>query len=135
MTPGHPAPGRRGAARGDRGQATVELVVLLPVVVLVALFVVQVGALVQRRVLVTHAAREVARAAAVAGGDVDPDRATGLRGGLDPDRLTVSTDVVGGHVEVRVRYVDPTDVALVGSLVPDVTLEARASMRVEGGGR
>ena len=126
------APGRRPAPAGDdRGQATVELVVLLPAVVLVCLVVVQVGALVQRRLLVTHAAREVARAAAVAGGEVEPGRATGLRGGLDPDHLTVTTDVDGEHVEVTVRYRDPTDVALVGALVPDVTFEARAAMRVE----
>jgi hypothetical protein len=90
-----------------------------------------VGALAQRRVLVTHAAREVARAAAVADGEADPTRATGLRGGLDPTRLTVTTEVVGDHVEVSVRYRDPTDVAVVGHLLPDVTLASRAAMRLE----
>lgn len=132
--------GRRGSrTRGGRclpapdlGQGTVELVVLLPVVVILALAVAQIGVLVQHRVMLTHAAREVARAASVAGGEVDPATATGLDGGLDPSRLDVETRLAGGSVVVELRYRDPTDVPLVGALVPDVLLEAKASMLVEG---
>lgn len=131
--------GRRGSStRGGRclpapdlGQGTVELVVLLPVVVILALAVAQIGVLVQHRVMLTHAAREVARAASVAGGEVDPASATGLDGGLDTSRLDVETRLAGGSVIVELRYRDPTDVPLVGALVPDVLLEARASMLVE----
>ena len=139
-TGSRPLVGRRGrTARGgrrrrvpDRGQATVELVILLPVVVILALAVAQVGILVQHRVMLTHAAREMARAASVAGGEVDPARSPRLRGGLDPDHLEVETRVEGDSVVVELRYRDPTDVPLVGALVPDVLLEAEATMLIEG---
>ena len=62
--------------RGDRGQAMVETALVLPLVVLFLLAVVQVGLVVRAQVLVTHAAREAARAAAV-----DPDPAAAGRAG------------------------------------------------------
>jgi hypothetical protein len=50
---------------GDHGQSTVEFALILPLVVLVVLFIVQAGFVVRDQVLVSHAAREGARAAAV----------------------------------------------------------------------
>ena len=60
-------------ARGSReeeGQATVELALLLPVVVVLLLAVLQLGLVARDVVLVAHAAREASRVAAV---DDDPD--------------------------------------------------------------
>ena len=57
--------GRGGRAGADRGQSTVEFALVLPLVVMVLLLVVQVGLVVRDQVLVVHAAREAARAAAV----------------------------------------------------------------------
>ena len=57
----------------ERGQATVEFALLLPLVVMVALAVVQVALIVRDHVGTVHAAREAARAASV---DPDPTRAT-----------------------------------------------------------
>ena len=51
--------------RGDGGQASVELALVLPLVVLLLLAVVQLGLLVRDQILVVHAAREAAREAAV----------------------------------------------------------------------
>ena len=107
---------------------------MLPLVVLLLLAVVQVGLLVRAEVLVTHAAREAARAAAV---DSDPQaaaRAAALSTTLDPHRLTVHVegrDGPGSRVRVDVTYSAPTDVPLIGSLLGDVTLHAEATMRVE----
>ena len=56
------------AGRGDDGQATVELALVLPLVALFALFVAQVGVVVREQVLLTHATREAVRAASVIGG-------------------------------------------------------------------
>jgi Flp pilus assembly protein TadG len=118
----------------EEGQATVEVALLLPVVALLLLAVVQVGLVVRDQVLVTHAAREAARAAAV-----DPQPSAAREGAeaaarLDPGRLTVdlsgSTDA-GGRLTVTVRYRSPTDVPLVGALLGDRTLAAQATMRVE----
>ena len=85
---------RRRICRSDAsGQATVEAALVLPFIVMLLLAVVQVGLLARDQVLVTHAAREAARAAAV-----NPDRGAVVDAAhestaLDADRMTV--DVVG----------------------------------------
>ncbi len=128
-----PAPSRRPAG-APPGQATVEAALVIPVVVLLALAVVQVALVARTQVLVTHAAREAVRAAAV---DDDPGapRAAGrAAGGLDPDRVSVGVrgrEGPGSRVEVTVQYRMATDVPLVGSLLPDLDLRAVATMRVE----
>ena len=61
------AHGRRAGRRDDRGQATVEVALMLPVLVILAMALVQVGLVARTTVLVHHAAREGARAAAVGG--------------------------------------------------------------------
>jgi Flp pilus assembly protein TadG len=120
--------------RRQHGQATVEVALLLPVVAVLLLAVVQVGLVVRDQVLVTHAAREAARAAAVEPSPASArDGATGAAR-LDPDRLRVeltgSTET-GGRLTVTVRYRTPTDVPVVGVLLGDRTLAAQATMRVE----
>lgn len=135
---GPPGPGRPTAAPEpagpDRGQSTVELALGLPAVVLVVLAVVQVGVIVHHQVLVTHVAREAARAAAVSGGRLADGAVPGLRHGLDqgPLRITASPPDGDGLVSVTVRYRDPTDVALIGPLVPDVELRSTVVMQAEG---
>ena len=119
---------------GERGQATVEAALVLPLITLLLLGVVQVGLVVRTEVLVTHGAREAARAAAV---DADPQaamRAATNSSSLDATRMAVHVqgrDGPGSRVQVEVSYTAPTDVPLVGSLLGDVTLHATATMRVE----
>jgi Flp pilus assembly protein TadG len=120
--------------RGEGGQATVEVALLLPLLASMLLAVVQVGLVVRDQLLVTHAAREAARAAAVEP-SVEAAR-TGAEASarLEPDRLDVdlSGDTEpGGRLTVTVSYRSPTDVPLVGGLVGDRTLTAEATMRVE----
>jgi Flp pilus assembly protein TadG len=119
--------------RRDEGQATVELALVLPVVAVLALVVVQVGVVAYRQVLVVHAAREGARAAAVEDGDrAEAARAGAERaGGLEAARLDVATVDDGHRVAVTVVFDEPTDVALVGRLMPSLRLGGRATMRVE----
>jgi hypothetical protein len=123
-----------GAPPPDAGQATVEVALVLPFLVLLLLVVVQVGVLVRDQVVLTSAAREAARAAAVT---VDPEaavRAARSAGGLDPVRLSVVVQRDGGDgalVHASLRYAAGTDVPLVGPLLPDVTLAAQAAMRSE----
>lgn len=116
--------------RRQQGQASAELALALPLVALLLLAVVQVGLVVRDQVLVVHAAREGARAAAV---DPDPGaaRAAALAGsGLGPRGVTVEVRR-GERVAVTVTYRAPTDLPLVGPLVPDVSLRAKAAMRTE----
>jgi len=122
-------------ARSTRGQATVEFVMVLPLVAMVCLAVVQVAVVARRDVLVAHAAREAARAAAVESDStaaVTAAREAAVRsGGLDASRLKVIVSRDVDDVHVTVRYEDPTDVAMVGRLVRSVTLQERVTMRRE----
>ncbi len=114
----------RASTPEEQGQGTVELALLLPVWVLLILAVVQVGLVARAEVLTVQAAREAARAAAVG---EDPRASTRL-----PDGLTViDRRDVGPFVQVRVRYRQPTDVALVGALVGDVVHDITITMRRE----
>lgn len=133
-------PGGLGCPPGrntDAGQASVELALALPFVFVLLLGLVQVGVVVRDQVLVVHAAREAVRQAAV-GGMSDARRAAtraALAGsGLKPDRLQVLVHPAPGasdRVEARLQYRVPTEVVLVGRLIGDVTVEARAVMRRE----
>jgi Flp pilus assembly protein TadG len=124
--------GRRIGA--SDGQATVELALLMPVLMIGLLAVIQVALVARDRVLVVHATREAARAAAV-----EPDPATAARAaaqatGLDADRLSVSLGpqrAPGERLTVSVTYRAPTSVPLVGRLVGDVVLRDRLTIRVE----
>ena len=121
---------RRGPA--DRGQATVETALLLPVVALALLTVIQIGLIVHARVMVTHAAREGARIAAVGGGDGAVHDVVVASGGLAPQRLDVDVGGSTSRVTVTVRYDAPTNVPLIGALLSDVELVGAATMRREG---
>ena len=104
---------------------------MMPFVALMLLTVVQVGLLVRTRVLVTHAAREAVRSAAVGAADGGVRSAAVAAADLDPRRLQVLVRRGGGTATVELRYVEPTEVPLVGPLVPDAVFEARATMRLE----
>jgi Flp pilus assembly protein TadG len=113
----------------DRGQATVELALALPFLCVLLLAVVQVAVVARDRVAVQLAAREAARAASVTpdlrSATAAAERAIGLR----PLRVEVSE--AAGLVQVRVSYTDPTDVPLVGAVLPDVEVSASVAMAVE----
>ena len=118
----------------DTGQATVELALVLPLVVLALLAIIQVGLLVRDQNLVNHAAREAARAAAVDDDPAAANRAAERAGPLNPQGLDVEVHgrgAVGSQVTVTVRYATPARVPLVGMMADHLLLDAAASMRVE----
>ncbi len=125
MTAGHAAPRPR---LRDRGQATVELALGLPLVCLMLLGVLQV-ALVVRHQLAYAAARDGACAAAASADPGAAGAAALATTGLRP--LTVTTSEHHGRVTVTVTYVDHTDAPLIGALLPDVTLTAEVTMVIE----
>ena len=104
---------------------------LLPVVVMLALAIGQVAVVAHARVSTTHAAREGARVAAVGESDQAVRSAVLAAGSLASSRVGVEVVRNASTVEVTVRYVDPTDVALVGPLLGDVDVVAVAVMRRE----
>jgi hypothetical protein len=123
------------STRGERGQSTVELALLLPLVALLALLVVQVALVAQRQLHVVHLAREAARAAAVSDGDrvAAAHQAVARSVEAATDRFSVDAAVIGDRIEVRVGYREPTDVALVGVLLPSLELAGRTTMAIEAG--
>lgn len=115
----------------ESGQTTVELALALPAVLLALLAIVQAGLVVADHVRTVHVAREAARAVAVDGRPGTADRAVADAGG-DGCRAAVTRPAeVGETLTVTVTCPSPTDVPLVGPLVPDVEVRSRAAMRVE----
>lgn len=122
--------------RREAGQATVEFALCLPVLAMALLLIVQTALIVRARILVVEAAREGARAAARASSPADAApaaRAAAARtAGLRPGRLQVETTATEPDaVTVTVSYDMPTDVPLVGALLPDPVLRAEVTMRRE----
>jgi Flp pilus assembly protein TadG len=131
VTAGRPS-ARPGHGARHRGQATVELALGLPVVCLAVLLVLQLALVGRDAILVQHAAREAARAAAV-----QPSSSAARAGAvaattaLDPHRLTVDLHRRAGRVTARVRYRAVTGLPLVGTLVPDPELRSEVTMLEE----
>lgn len=119
-----------GGRQRDRGQATVELALALPLVCLLLFGIVQVSVLGRNQLAVQLAAREAARAAAVSGepttaGATAAHRAVALR------PIIVEIGESGQTVTATVRYTDHTDIPLIGALLPDVVLTATVTMAIE----
>jgi len=120
----------RSPARSDRGQATVELALVLPVLVLFLLALVQTALVARDAVLVQDAARAAVREASVdAGNSRVRDAARRTLDGVEVEVHRAGG--VGEPVEVRVQYRARTNLPLVGPLFPDVMLRATATMRAE----
>jgi Flp pilus assembly protein TadG len=113
----------------DRGQAVVEVALSLPLLCVLLLGVVQVAVVARDRLAVQLAARAAARAAAASA-----DRGRAVASGrsavaLQPLQLEVGEH--GGTVTATASYRDPTDVPLIGALLPDITVSATVTMAVE----
>lgn len=123
----HPHRGRRG----EGGQSTVELVLVLPLVLFLILGLLQVGVMVRDQIMVLGAAREGVRQAIVT-----PDRAAiSSAAAAAAPGLSLSVDVERGTERgdpARVRVsAPPAQLPIVGSMVGGLTLEATATMRME----
>lgn len=96
------------------------------------LLVLQLALVGRDAVLVTHAAREAARAAAVdARAPAARDGAIAASTALDPHRLDVKLARRADRVTVEVRYQAVTGLPIVGVLVPDPMLHAEVTMLEE----
>lgn len=114
--------------RREAGQATVELALVLPLIVIVVLAVAQVLVVARDAAALTAATRAAARAAIVGaeGGELRTAALHERR--LVPSRLSVSRGggtAPGDLVTVSASYRSSTEVPIVGRFVGDVTLEER----------
>ena len=115
----------------ERGQATVELALVLPLVVFGLLAILQVGLVVRDQVAVVHAAREAARAASVDRGSAARPRRGAAGARPTPRSRRVAPDGRSSRSRSRSRTTTARTCPLVGALFPDLDLHARAVMRVE----
>ena len=114
----------------DRGQASVEFALALPLVVVLVLGIVQLVVVVRDQLAVEVAAREGARAAALAASpgaaaDAGAQAAVALR------PLGVRTAASGTHVTVTVTATNHTDVPIIGAVIGDVEVSATVTMARE----
>jgi hypothetical protein len=120
----------RSRARSDHGQATVELALVLPLVFGLLVLVFQIALVARDEVLVVHAARDAAREATVTR-DATRVVAATRRNLPGATVRIVRRGRVGEPVEVAITYVSRTDLPLIGTFLPDLTLHGRSVMRVE----
>jgi len=128
----------RTAPDRERGSAVVEFALVLPLVLVMALAVVQVGLLARDRLLVEAAARAGARTAAVDPNDAAArDAVIGSAPGLDGASVSVTVTrggTRGDPVTVRVVYADAIRIPLVAWLFgTSVSFDAVAVDRQEFG--
>lgn len=122
---------RRTTQPGEAGQAAVELALVLPLLLGVVLLLAQVGLLARDRVLVVHAAREAARAAAVEPTTEAARRAAVRTRGLDPKRLQVDTRREGPAITAIVSYRAVTNVRFLGRNLPEISMKEQVTAYVE----
>jgi Flp pilus assembly protein TadG len=123
---------------GERGTSAVEFALVLPLLLVVALAIVQIGLLVRDRLLVEAAARAGARTAAV---EVDEaaiaDAVARSASDLDPGALTVGVaraGTQGDPVTVTVGYTAAIRVPFIGWLITHgVAMTSTATDRQEFG--
>jgi hypothetical protein len=125
------APRRPPGRRAERGQASVELALVLPVLLGFVVLLAQAGSAVKDYVLVAHAAREAARAAVV-----DPKPAVAgqaARGstGLDPDHVAVRLRRRGPLVTVIVSYRHALNVPFTSRKIGEIPLTMQVTGHVE----
>jgi Flp pilus assembly protein TadG len=118
------------ARPGTGGQATVEFALLLPLFFGLLALVFQVALVGRDEILVVHAARAAVREAALTP-DAGRVEAAGTRALPGAAVRVTRRGATGDPVEVEVTYTSPTDLPLIGALLPDLTLRHHAVMRVE----
>jgi hypothetical protein len=120
--------------RTDRGQATVELALSLPLLVILLGFVVEVAMVAGDQVRLWHASREAARAAVV---DPDPAaaRVAAERSGLSDLSIVIEPEpeyrVQGQPLRVELSMEPQGSVPLIGAAFENLELHASAAMRIE----
>lgn len=121
----------RRVAGGNGGQASVELALALPIVLLVLLGLLQVGVFMLEQVQVSGAAREGAREATVS-----PQRGR-IQAAAEraAPKLSLSLNIQRGSTRgapaTVVVTARPTRLPMVGAIVSGFNLKAAATMRIE----
>lgn len=121
---------------GNRGQATAEMALVLPILILILVGIVDVGRMMNTYLSVTHAAREALRLGITGASDAQVEqRAVDVTPTLDHAKMTVEVAPAGVHpsgsdLTVTVTYTYHT-VSGLGLVATDVPLTSQFTGRVE----
>jgi Flp pilus assembly protein TadG len=123
-------------SNGARGSAAVEFALVLPLLLTLALALLQVGLLAKDQMMVQEAGRAGARQASVSTDDSSVEQVVNeAAAGLDLSSLSTTVRRGPGQgtpVTVRVEYAAPIELPIVGWLFPPaVRLSAEVTMRQE----
>jgi Flp pilus assembly protein TadG len=121
-----------GPRRVERGQATVEMAVLLPLVVALLLVVLQAGLLVRDRMVVLHATRSAGRAVIVEPA-ASVARAAVTRSGASRATVALEGRLQPGELVTVTVTMAPTAVPVVGRAISGRRISERLTVQVEGG--
>lgn len=129
--------------RTERGQAIVEMALVLPLLIMILFGIVEFGRVLNTYIVVTNLSREGARFAAVGGSDTavtDFIKNAAAGSGFDvsliqvqPSPPSINKRLRGSTIQVRVSY--PVDILapVIGSIIGDpYVVQSQTSMRVEG---
>lgn len=125
-----------------KGQATLELALVLPILILLLFGIVEFGRIFNASLTIAQAAREGARVGAVGGSDEEIVSAVkAVAATLDLDKLQVNVDppesspglrVRGGRLRVEVDYSVTLVAPVIAEFIPNpYPLQAVAVMRIE----
>jgi Flp pilus assembly protein TadG len=125
--------------RNQKGQALVEFVIILPVVLLMILGIVQFGMMLNSYLSITNAVREGARVGIIGSTDTEIRGAViGTSPSLQPGSMTISitpsenTRNSGDTLTVSIDYNYQLTVPIISNLFNNVVvLKAQTSMRIE----
>lgn len=124
--------------KDQKGQALVELALILPVLLLLLLGTIELGRILGTSLLLSHAAREGSRIAAVGGNDAAINQHLHYVSNLvDTNHLTISispspTRKRGQNVTVKLTYSLPLYAPLISNIVTNpFPIEVQTTMRVE----
>lgn len=129
---------RRRILRERKGQATVELALVLPILLLLLVGVAQVSLLLSAYLTVEASAQEGADLAAIGGSDTAiVARVDQVASDLNAANLSVSVSppeprMPGTDVTVTVVYVEPITIPLVSTFLgPSITMQSSLSMQIQ----
>jgi hypothetical protein len=116
--------------KSDNGQATVEVALLIPVLVLFLMLIIQVCLVIRGYVLAQNGAREAARVLTVENNRNKAQDA--VHKNISGASVEISRpNTVGDYVNVTVKDTVKSTMPILGFVFPDVTVSATSSMRVE----
>ncbi len=120
----------------DGGQATIETVLILPVIILLALSMLQLGLFGRDVLLVESALRTAARTAAIAGSQSEAEQAARLAAPGLGTALRISVSQTGGQPNGCIRsvsaaFVSRARIPLIGGILGDLKIHRTASAPCE----